>query len=279
MSRLRYFFLHINALNGLLAAAVAAVVYFFVIPFLNPAAMSLPPVKETVALPEEKAAPPQNLSPVDYALISNQNLFHPGRKIPPEKQAEKVIPKPDVFLYGTLITENVSFAFIEDKKAPYSTAGRSRRQVTLKKGDNLSGYTLSEIETNRIVLVKGEEKVVVMLDDREKKRASEASALPATPKAISGGTSPLPSGFSPSNQTAPSSTRAVTSPAPGIAVSGSQQFPQTAPSSAQAEPSLPSRPGIGGSGIWPPTRSSIEQTQQKIREGRQMRMEQMQGKQ
>ena len=39
----RYFFLSMNVLNGLLALAVAAVVYFAVIPLLNPVArISLP---------------------------------------------------------------------------------------------------------------------------------------------------------------------------------------------------------------------------------------------
>jgi len=269
-----------NVLNGLLAAAVAAVAYFAVIPVLNPVVqISLPPARPAVALSGEKMAPPPNLSPVDYALISNQNLFHPERKTPPEKQAEKVIPKPDLFLYGTLITNDASFAFIEDKKTPYSTAGRGKRQVTLKKGDSVSGYILSEIEANRIVLVKGEDKVVVTLDDRQKRRTSEqAFALPAAPRAMSGGASSFPSAVSPAPQAAPASAQAITSPGPGIAPSVPPQFPQTAPASGQAGPSLPG-PGIGGSGTWPPTRGSIEQTQQKILDGRQMRMEQMQGKQ
>jgi len=271
MSKLRYVFLSINVLNGLLAAAIAAVMVFGVMPLLNPAMMSLPPAKETVAWSGEKTAPYQGSSSADYALISEQNLFHPERKIPPEKQQEKIIPKPDLFLYGTLIMDDTSFAFVEDRKVPYSTAGRGKRQLTLKKGENLGGYILSEIEANRIVLVKGEEKLVVMLDDRQKKRINEQpSALPATPGAISDGKSQLPSVVSPSHQTAPSSTRAVTLPVPGTAVSGSQQLPQTAPPSAQAAaPPIP-EPGIGGSGTWPPTRRGKLQEVQKIKAARQM---------
>ena len=96
-----------------------------------------------------------------------------------------------MFLYGTLITDDASYAFIEDKKAPYSTPGRGKRQVTLKKGDHLSGYTLSEIEANRIVLVKGEDKVVVTLDESEKKRTGEVPAMPATARTATGGISAL----------------------------------------------------------------------------------------
>jgi len=89
MSMVRYLFLSLNVLNGLLAAAVAAVVFFAVIPFLSPAAMSLPPAKETVAGSGEKASSSQGLPPADYAVISEQNLFHPDRKIPPEKKIQE----------------------------------------------------------------------------------------------------------------------------------------------------------------------------------------------
>jgi hypothetical protein len=273
MFKLRYILKSLNVLNGLLAAAVAAVVFFVMIPFLDPAAVSLPTAKEAAAGSGEKAAPIQKPAPADYAVISEQNLFHPERKIPPEKQQEKVLPKPDLFLYGTLITDNTSYAFVEDRKSPHSTAGRGKRQLTLKKGESLGGYVLTEIEANRIVLVKGEERLVVRLDDKEKRReGAELSAFPTVPRVASGAPSfPAPISLPP--QTAPGTARAVTSPASGNAA---PPQPRTAPSSAQAEPSSHGPGGIGGSGTWPPTRSSVEQTQQKVQEGRLIRMQQMQ---
>ncbi len=257
MLKLRYFFLSMNVLNGLLAVAVAAVVFFAVIPFLDPAVMSLPPAKETVARSGEKAAPSQSSSPADYAVISEQNLFHPERKIPPEKQQEKVIPKPELFLYGTLITNDGGFAFIEDKKAPYSTEGRGKRQITLKKGDSLSGYTLSEVEANRVVFIKGEDKLVVTLDDREKRRAGRASASPATIGSAPGGTTP----FQPAASSFP---QAAPSPGPGMGVPGSRPPSQpfvspsspAAPSSAQEAPLR--GPAADGSRLLP-TRSEMRQ--------------------
>lgn len=202
-----------NVLNGLLTAAVATVAYFTVIPFLNlDIQMSLPGVKETVERSAEKPATPQNYSPVDYAVVSEQNLFHPERKIPPENPDEKVIPRPEVVLYGTLIMDNMSIAFIEDKKAPHSTPGRGKRQIALKKGDNLNGYILREIEANRIVLVKGEDKIVVRLNDGEKRKAGPTSTI------SSGGSPPaiIPS-FPPA---APSIPQASASPVPGVVVPG-----------------------------------------------------------
>jgi hypothetical protein len=255
MSKLRYFFLSLNVLNGLLAAAAAAVVFYAVIPFLNPAAVSLPAAKETAAGSMEKVASFQRPALTDYAMIGEQNLFHPERKIPPEKQQDKVLPKPDLFLYGTLITDGVSFAFVEDRKAPYSTAGRGKRQLTLKKGESLGGYILREIEANRIVLVKGEERLVVRLDDREKNRTGgEPAAFPAVPRAAAGAPSSFPS-----------------------AASTASPLPQAVPS-AKAEPPAPGSE-IGGPGTRPLIRSSVEQLQQRVREGRITRMEQMQKQQ
>jgi hypothetical protein len=244
----RYFFLSLNVLNSLLALAVTALIYFAVIPVLNPVArISLPTVKDSGAPSGEQTTPALRVPATNYAVISDKNLFHPERKIPQEKQPEKAIPKPEVFLYGTLIADDGSYAFIEDKKAPYSTPGRGKRQITLKKGDHLNGYTLIEIEANRIVLVKGEEKVVVMLDDSEKRRTSEVTATPTTTRAAAGGTGLTP-------PTAPSSPLATPSPQlpvslrPGIAPSGSRPSSQAASSPG---------PVMGGPDSRPPSRRGI----------------------
>ncbi len=192
MVRIRYILQSINVLNGLLILGVAVVSYFTVLPFLNlDIQMSLPQAKEPAAAFGEKPALLYNPSPADYAVISDQNLFHPERKIPPEKAEEKAIPRPEVVLYGTLITDDMSIAYVEDRKAPYSTPGRGKRQIALKKGDHLSGYVLQQVEANRIVLVKGEDKIVVMLNDGEKRKGSETPTSPSrtTPGA------PTPSAF------------------------------------------------------------------------------------
>jgi hypothetical protein len=276
MSKLRYFFLSMNVLNGLLAAAVVAVVFYAVIPFLNPAAVSLPAAMETAAGSMEKAAAPQRSSPTDYAMISEQNLFHPERKIPPEKQQDKVLPKPDLFLYGTLITDKTSYAFVEDRKAPYSTAGRGKRQLTLKKGESLGGYIVSEIETNRIVLVKGEERLVISLDDKEKRRAGEAPVSPATAGSAPGG---MPA-FTP---VAPSPSRAAPSSAQpaisagqrigGIPGPGQSAQPVASPQAAQSSAQGPTLLGPAMDGSTPTSRRSKLQEVQKMKEARPMSQE------
>jgi hypothetical protein len=221
MAGMKYLFQSMNVLNGLLTAAVATVAYFTVIPFLNlDIQMSLPASKETVERSGEKPTLPQNYSPVDYAVVSEQNLFHPERKIPPEKKDEKAIPRPEVVFYGTLIMDDMSIAFVEDKKAPYSTPGRGKRQMALKKGDTLNGYILREIEANRIVLVKGEDKIVVMLNDGGKRQAGAALAPQATSTLPSGG---FPPAIVPSSPpAAPSRPQAATSPDAGVVIPGTK---------------------------------------------------------
>ncbi len=223
MVRMRYILQSINILNGLLILVVAAISYFTVFPFLNvDIQMSLPRAKETSLASPEKPAPLQNPSPADYAVVSDQNLFHPERKIPPEKAEEKSIPRPDVVLYGTLITDDMSIAYVEDKKTPYSTPGRGKRQIALKKGDHLGGYVLQQVEANRIVLVKGEDKIVVMLTEGEKRKGSETPTSPATSRTTP--VAPMPYVF-PTQAPPPAippSAPVVTSPGTAPGATGTQ---------------------------------------------------------
>ena len=175
--------------------------------------MSLHQAKETSSASGEKPAAAQSPSPADYAVISDQNLFHPERKIPPEGKEEKAIPRPEVVLYGTLIADDMSIAYIEDKKAPYSTPGRGKRQIALKKGDHLGEYVLTQVETDRIVLVKGDDKIVVMLTDGEKRKGSETQASPRTSRSTP--VPPLPSAFPSPAPSPPALTPPGTATGPG----------------------------------------------------------------
>lgn len=136
------------------------------------------PVGGEIEVPAEKQIP----SITEYTKVSEENLFHPERKIPVEKKEEKPLPKPEFVLYGTLITDTISLAYLEDLKVPRSTVGRGKRQISMKKGDTLSGFTLKEIEADKIVMVRGEEKMVVSLNDpaHPKKRESQGTVAQAT---------------------------------------------------------------------------------------------------
>jgi hypothetical protein len=224
-----YFFRSINILNLLLLSIAAAIAYFTFIPFFYlDVRTSIPEIKEAPAAFVEEPAASQGPSPADYAVISNQNLFHPERKIPPEIKAETVIPKPEVVLYGTLITDDLSIAYVEDKRAPYSTPGRGKRQIALKKGNSLSGYILKEIEPNRIVLAKGEDVIVVHLQEGEKRQPGSGPA--ATPISPSGGTTAFPPVMPSTPRPALSSPPGAMPPAVAPGIPGSQPaYPRTVP--------------------------------------------------
>lgn len=171
---------NLNVLNVLLTGAIVVWVYLMAIPSLNPdTRISIPSVTEMVAGTGSPAL--VNPSPVDFAIISDKNLFNPQRKIPEEKKIETVNPKPDVVLYGILMMDSVQVAFIEDRKTPKTTPGRGKRQLALHIGDHVADYVLQQIEVDRIVLVKGEDRIVVRLDGENRSTAELAGGLPASP--------------------------------------------------------------------------------------------------
>lgn len=156
-----------NLLNCILIAAALVFTTVFLFPQRDSnVAIVLPSLKKK---PVEKtqSEPPkaQNPSPMDYVVVADENLFHPERRIPPEKKEEAALPKPEFVLFGTLIAPNLSIAYMEDKKAPVTTPGRGNRQTTLKKGEMLSGFRLKEIMKDRVVMARGGETIQVPLED------------------------------------------------------------------------------------------------------------------
>jgi hypothetical protein len=178
MRIIRYLLRSINPLNILLFIILVVVICcLFPLMKIN-AGYSLPQAKpkivEEAEIPQEKTA---NIQPSDYTVIAELNLFHPERRIPVEKKAEE-IPKPDVILYGTMIQDSVQYAFIEDKKNPKTTPGRGNRQTTVKKGDIIGGFVISEIQADRITLAKGDEKITVLLADTDKRKNASVTQGP-----------------------------------------------------------------------------------------------------
>ena len=170
---------NLNLLNIILISVTLILVNYIVLPMVNiNVKYILPPRKKITVNKEEKIIDkPYTLSDSSYTIVAEENLFHPERKIPVEKKEEQPLPKPDVVLYGTLITDDISLAYIEDLKAPFSTPGRGKRQTALRKGDIISGFTLKEVEADKIVMVRGDDKMVVLLNDPQKPKTRETSAL------------------------------------------------------------------------------------------------------
>jgi hypothetical protein len=179
MRTIRYLVRSINPLNILLLIIMVAAAIGILFPLMRAnARYTLPQVKPK---PVEEAEKPQekigNILPSDYTIIGELNLYHPERRVPVDKKAEE-IPKPELILYGTMVQDNVQYAFIEDKKSPKTTPGRGNRQTTIKKGDVIGGFVVSEIGTDRITLTKGDEKMTVLLANADKRNSSTGTQRP-----------------------------------------------------------------------------------------------------
>lgn len=242
---------HIHILNLILLAVAVG----FFSHSLLPAVMS----KETgLSLPKEASPKTQDSaewsaavpSISDYAVIAEKNLFHPDRMpAAKERKAQKTTmemrqipaePKPELVLHGTMIAGGVKIAYVEDKKAAPATPGRGSRQLTLKEGDSIGGFNLRQIAEKAVVLVRGDEEMVLYLDEL-KERRGEATAparplsptMPVQPHAM-----PQPPITAPAQRT--SAMPAVSTPAP-LPLQGAISQPSAAGGSA-VRPRLPAMP-------------------------------------
>lgn len=245
MRIIRYLLRSINSLNILLFIILIAAVVWVLFPLMKiNTGYSLPQVKpKIVEEPEKVQEKTANIQPSDYTVIGELNLFHPERRIPVDKKAEE-IPKPELILYGTMIQDNVQYAFIEDKKNPKTTPGRGNRQTTVKKGDVISGFVISEVRADRITLTKGDEKLTVLLADANKRKNGTVTQGPMQ--------TPTPTPARP-GQTSPGSpfgpVSSPTSSAPQVGARPPTTAPTTQPPGAIPQP-LP-RPAGRGFGRTP----------------------------
>jgi len=150
-------------------------------------------------------------SSLDYVVIAEKNLFHPERKMPVEKKEDQQSARPEIILYGTLVTDKKRIAYIEDKKAPYSTQGWGKRQVAVNEGSMIAGYRLAEVNTESILLIRGEDRIVVTLRTQKERKPGAAGKI-ISPGFAPGSTSgQMPHPLQPKGKTMPSPVR----PAPG----------------------------------------------------------------
>lgn len=132
-------------------------------------------IRDMTERTEEKVVSGNVPTGLDYIVVAEKNLFHPERRMPAAKKEEQVVVRPDVIYYGSIITSDKRIAYVEDKKNPYSTPGRGKRQTPLAEGAMIGGYRLKEINPESIVLVHGDDKMVVNLrDQKDRKQGDEA---------------------------------------------------------------------------------------------------------
>jgi hypothetical protein len=179
MNKLKLLLRNINLLNIILIVSVVLVAGYMVLPMLNIKVKFNPAIsKKILTTKDETTSESQTQSPSDFLTIAEQNLFHPQRIIPPEKKEEQPLQRPEFVLYGTLVADDISVAYMEDKKSPRTTPGRGKRQTALKKGDTMSGYTLKEIDPEQVIMVRGEETLIVKIIDPNVKKDREGGSTP-----------------------------------------------------------------------------------------------------
>ncbi len=189
MHGLKYIFRNFNLLNIILIAVIIILANQIILPMFNKSVIyKLPAGKKIISDKDENPAENHVTSPSDYAIIADENLFHPDRKIPVEKTAEQPLPKPEFVLYGTLITDDMRLAYLEDLKAPYSSPGRGRRQTVLKIGDTISGFTVKEINVDKIVMVRGEDRIEVNVLETASSKRKDTGVAPKVSKPSTGKT-------------------------------------------------------------------------------------------
>jgi hypothetical protein len=179
---LKAFTRNFNILNTILLLITVLFIFYIFLPRLEiHIKYKLPAIKTSQEKEkEDKLSEDRTPSVTEYAIVSKKNLFNPERIIPVEKKdaEQQSLPKPEFLLYGTLISNNVKLAYLEDLKSLRNTPGRGRRQVSLKIGDVLSGFTLKEIHDDYIVMTRGEETITVKITDNAEKKSRTFQAAP-----------------------------------------------------------------------------------------------------
>jgi hypothetical protein len=213
-------------------------------------------------LPEKQAAKAVSTtiySPADFSIIADKNLFSDSRS--KEEKVENLAPpeppplavKP--ILVGITITDRERKAsIIEPGGMPGRGDDRGRRAQFKRIGDVYQGYTITEIQSDRIVLTSGTRREVIPLREGSKKASGGKTAIlstrvvPIGPGGITGG---APVSISGANVGALSKAPAAGASPPAA------QTPTTTRIGATVQPTPPTQPTTtpaAGSGGTTPSR-------------------------
>ena len=150
-------------------------------------AVTAPPVGRAQTEESARAARPL----ASYDVVAARNLFNPSRS---EIGTAAVAPVSKPLLYGVVLKDGAREAFLEDPV--------TKKVLGYKPGDQVAGGQLERIESDRVVIRRGEETIEVLLRDSTKPKAV-ATTQPGAPAL-----QPSPPGGIPQVQVPP------TSPAP-----------------------------------------------------------------
>jgi hypothetical protein len=160
-------------LNAVLAIVSVAFAIGIVRTLLIKQSVPPPAPRQTSAAPQPaKVAEAADPGPEAHAVIVAQNLFNPARS----ETATAVVAVAKPVLHGVVIDGAKSRAFLEDPTV--------KRVGGYSVGDTVSGGKIQKIADDRVVIVRPEGMMEVLLQDPSKPRpvpAITAGASPAEP--------------------------------------------------------------------------------------------------
>lgn len=178
----KYILSNINVLNFMLLA-VSFILYFTLAYPISHTdiKVNIPKVDIETVTEIAKIVPENIPTSQDYIVVAEKNLFHPERRLPSEAKEGQIAGRPEIIFYGSIITEETKIALVEDKKNPYTTPGRVERLQSLKEGAVIGGYTLKEVNPETIVLVRGDDEMIINLRDQKDRKPEARTASPEMP--------------------------------------------------------------------------------------------------
>jgi hypothetical protein len=134
-----------------------------------------PPATEPAAKPSPADAA---AGAVAYSNIAARNLFSPTRSEAPPTPVAPVaaVPKPN--LYGVVVRDGASIAYLEDPV--------TKRVAGYREGDPIAGGTVKTISNDRVVLARPEGTVDVRLHDPSRPRPAAPTTAGTPPGAPPG---------------------------------------------------------------------------------------------
>lgn len=139
-----------------------------------------PPQKKTLLGKEKTEAPQIKKDTGVYQVIVQKDLFRPSRtESKPDTAKSGLPPTLPPKLFGVMIMDNDKIAILEDPA--------SKRKKTYRVKDSIGDFVVSDIEKDKIILLRGEEKVVVNL------REIKTITSPARPATVPPRPAPRPS--------------------------------------------------------------------------------------
>jgi hypothetical protein len=111
-----------------------------------------------------------------YQIVSVKNPFRPSRT--DWEGAGRHVERPKVYLYGVTLAGDYQAALLA-----VGPAGKGRGARLYRLGDQVGGYTLKEIGSDRVLLALGDDTFPVLLHDASKPKPLPSPAPAAGPSA------------------------------------------------------------------------------------------------